>query len=99
RTSSTPRRRSLPRRRHEMNRFARAVPLARTAPARHDAAVESGDRSASVAHDVEAWPRDAVLAVVKRHWGFDAFRPLQEAAIYAGLEHRDSLVVMPTGGG
>jgi ATP-dependent DNA helicase RecQ len=82
-----------------MNRFARVVPLARTGLARHDAAVESGDPSASVARDVEAWPRDAVLAVVKRHWGFDALRPLQEEAIYAGLEHRDSLVVMPTGGG
>jgi ATP-dependent DNA helicase RecQ len=104
-----------------MNRFARVVPLARAELARHDAAVESGDRSArsvplgsrpsgaiegmrtscraSGARDVEAFPRDAVLAVVKRHWGFDAFRPLQEEAIYAGLEHRDSLVVMPTGGG
>jgi ATP-dependent DNA helicase RecQ len=37
--------------------------------------------------------------VVKRYWGYDALRPLQLEAIMAGLEHRDSLVVLPTGGG
>ncbi len=40
-----------------------------------------------------------ILAVVRRYWGFDRLRPMQEQAIRAGLEHRDSLVVMPTGGG
>jgi ATP-dependent DNA helicase RecQ len=40
-----------------------------------------------------------ILATVRRYWGFDALRPLQADAIRAGLERRDSLVVMPTGGG
>ncbi len=40
-----------------------------------------------------------VLAVVRRYWGYDRLRPLQEEAIRAGLEGRDALVVMPTGGG
>jgi ATP-dependent DNA helicase RecQ len=40
-----------------------------------------------------------ILATVKRYWGFDRLRPLQERAIQAGLEQHDSLVVMPTGGG
>src|SRR5215468_6290108 len=40
-----------------------------------------------------------MLSVVQRYWGFSELRPLQEQAIRAGLEHRDSLVVMPTGGG
>jgi ATP-dependent DNA helicase RecQ len=40
-----------------------------------------------------------VLAIVRKYWGFDQLRPLQEQAIHAGLEHRDSLVVLPTGGG
>src|SRR5215467_6098259 len=40
-----------------------------------------------------------ILAVVQRYWGFSELRPLQEQAIRTGLEHRDSLVVMPTGGG
>ncbi|HVO96292.1 MAG TPA: DNA helicase RecQ [Terriglobales bacterium] len=40
-----------------------------------------------------------ILAVVRRYWGYTELRPLQEQAIQAGLQHRDSLVVMPTGGG
>ncbi|MBV8055342.1 MAG: DNA helicase RecQ [Deltaproteobacteria bacterium] len=40
-----------------------------------------------------------MLATVQRYWGFDTLRPLQADAIRAGLERRDSLVVMPTGGG
>ncbi len=42
---------------------------------------------------------DEILATVRRFWGFDSLRPLQEQAIHAGLDRRDSLVVMPTGGG
>jgi len=42
---------------------------------------------------------DRILDTVRRYWGFDALRPLQEEAILAGLDRRDSLVVMPTGGG
>ena len=41
----------------------------------------------------------ALTAAVKRHWGFTSLRPLQERAIRASLAGRDSLVVMPTGGG
>jgi ATP-dependent DNA helicase RecQ len=37
--------------------------------------------------------------VIERHWGFRTFRPLQEQAMRAVLEGRDSVVVMPTGGG
>lgn len=36
---------------------------------------------------------------VQRHWGFASLRPLQEHAIRAVLNRRDSLVVMPTGAG
>src|ERR1700687_6498634 len=45
------------------------------------------------------WSVDDILGTVRRYWGYDTLRPLQEQAIRAGLEHRDSLVVMPTGGG
>src|SRR5437773_11936569 len=48
---------------------------------------------------VQAWPTEKILATVHRYWGFSELRPLQEQAIRAGLERRDSLVVMPTGGG
>jgi ATP-dependent DNA helicase RecQ len=40
-------------------------------------------------------PREALQQL----WGYDAFRPLQEEAITAALGGRDSLVVLPTGGG
>jgi superfamily II DNA helicase RecQ len=42
---------------------------------------------------------DAVRAVIARHWGFRELRPLQDQAMQAVLDGRDSLVVMPTGGG
>ena len=34
-----------------------------------------------------------------RYWGYSTFRPLQREAMEAVLERRDSLVVLPTGGG
>lgn len=34
-----------------------------------------------------------------KHWGIRSLRPLQEPAIQAVLQGRDSLVVLPTGGG
>src|SRR5438445_12476869 len=37
--------------------------------------------------------------VIARHWGFPTLRPLQEQAMRAVLEGRDSVVVLPTGGG
>ncbi len=40
-----------------------------------------------------------LLAAIQRHWGFSALRPLQTQALAAVLARRDSLVVLPTGGG
>jgi len=40
-----------------------------------------------------------ITDVLSRWWGFDWLRPLQADAIRAALAGRDSLVVMPTGGG
>ena len=41
----------------------------------------------------------AVHETLQRVWGYESFRPLQEEAVRAVLEGRDSLVVLPTGGG
>ena len=40
-----------------------------------------------------------VTEILKRWWGFETLRPRQAEAIQAALASRDSLVVMPTGGG
>src|ERR1700722_10965481 len=46
-----------------------------------------------------AWSLDDLQAVTARPGGFDTLRPLQEQAMRAVLDGRDSLVVLPTGGG
>jgi ATP-dependent DNA helicase RecQ len=42
---------------------------------------------------------DELSEVLARYWGFTSFRPLQREAMDAILTGRDSLVVLPTGGG
>ena len=40
-----------------------------------------------------------ISRAVRDVWGYDTLRPLQMEAIRAGVEGRDCLIVMPTGGG
>ena len=40
-----------------------------------------------------------LLTPLRRYWGYDAFRPLQESIVRSLLAGRDACVVMPTGGG
>ena len=37
--------------------------------------------------------------ILQQYWGYDAFRPLQEDIINAVLEGKDTLALLPTGGG
>jgi ATP-dependent DNA helicase RecQ len=46
-----------------------------------------------------SWSLAELQALIERHWGFRSLRPLQEQAMRAVLDGRDSLVVLPTGGG
>lgn len=39
------------------------------------------------------------LGILRKYWGHGAFRPLQETIIQSVLEGRDTLALMPTGGG
>ena len=44
--------------------------------------------------------QDAALSeALERYWGYTSFRPLQREAMSAILSGRDSMVVLPTGGG
>ena len=40
-----------------------------------------------------------LLTPLRRYWGYEAFRPLQERIVSSLLGGRDTCVVMPTGGG
>jgi ATP-dependent DNA helicase RecQ len=40
-----------------------------------------------------------LLGTLRRYWGYDAFRPLQERIVRSLLGGHDSCVVIPTGGG
>jgi len=42
---------------------------------------------------------DRLEECLRQWWGYDSFRPVQREAMTSVLKHRDSVVVLPTGGG
>jgi ATP-dependent DNA helicase RecQ len=42
---------------------------------------------------------ESLLSVLQQYWGYTSFRPLQHEAMQAVIGQRDSLLVLPTGGG
>jgi ATP-dependent DNA helicase RecQ len=40
-----------------------------------------------------------IHAVLRRVWGFESLRPIQQEVVESAIANRDALVVMPTGGG
>jgi ATP-dependent DNA helicase RecQ len=55
-------------------------------------------QSASARTAVEH-PATELLAALRRYWGYDSFRPMQERIVRSLLGGQDACVVMPTGGG
>ena len=56
--------------------------------------------TASTAEPTNGRPAGPDLhALLRRYWGFDTFRPMQEQIIRSILSGRDTLALMPTGGG
>ena len=43
--------------------------------------------------------QSSLLSILKKYWGFDRFRPLQEDIILSVLQNNDTLALLPTGGG
>ena len=40
-----------------------------------------------------------ISEILEKHWGFNSYRPLQEDIIHSVLEGKDTLALLPTGGG
>ena len=46
-----------------------------------------------------SWSLADIQKILKEFWGYDVFRPLQEDVINSVLKGKDTLALMPTGGG
>src|SRR5918993_4128609 len=68
----------------------------RSIPWRHSSTVSSSTTPRPVR---VRRPSPELRDVMTRHWGYATFRPLQREAMEAVLAGRDSVVVLPTGGG
>ena len=43
--------------------------------------------------------KDKIKKILLKHWGYSSYRPLQEDIILSVLDGKDTLALLPTGGG
>jgi ATP-dependent DNA helicase RecQ len=60
------------------------------------ATIQTGDR---LEHGLVSQDRAKISELLHRYWGYETFRPGQEAIVSSLAAGRDTCVVMPTGGG
>ena len=48
---------------------------------------------------MQTYDKSDIRTILKRYWNYEAFRPLQEDIILSVLNGRDTLALLPTGGG
>ena len=53
----------------------------------------------AVESDISGKSKPDFAETLRRYWGYDTFRPGQEAVVRSIAAGRDACVVMPTGGG
>jgi ATP-dependent DNA helicase RecQ len=53
----------------------------------------------ATARPAPEYPASELLGALRRYWGYDSFRPMQERIVRSLLAGQDACVVMPTGGG
>src|ERR1700722_857378 len=57
------------------------------------------DRASDKLYTLPVNPEPDLLTPLRRYWGYDAFRPLQERIVRSLYAGHDACVIMPTGGG
>ncbi len=60
---------------------------------------ETTNRKDTMSQPAKQLAHPNLQSAMHRYWGYDSFRPLQREAMECGLNHQDSLVILPTGGG
>ncbi len=83
----------------QLSGWIEEYPLPNRSPSRREGPGEGGAEDPLPNPLPQGEGMDEARAVLKRVFGYDEFRPLQEAIIANVLAKRDSLAVMPTGSG